>query len=150
MSTTYAVLHSLISDAHNNERLAQRAESSLALTPSVDPNNELAGLLREIARLSHSQSLRAKKLLALQPLREENLVDMRRKQGQPQEWDKDRDNEGLQDWEKDRDKERQDEHDEREEVRQEEHDEREEVRHEEREERKQGREDDRETRRRSP
>ncbi len=69
MSTTYDVLHSLLKDAHKYEMLAKSAERSLALGPSIKTNKELAVLLREIARLSHSQSFEAKRLLSEQPLR---------------------------------------------------------------------------------
>ena len=74
MATTYDVLHGLIKDAHKYEMLAKRAERYLALrSPSVVPNNELAGLLHEIARLSHSQSFEAKRLLTQQLSRQQYL-----------------------------------------------------------------------------
>jgi hypothetical protein len=67
MATTYDVLHGLLEDARKYEMLAKKAERHLALrSPSVVPNNELVGLLREIARLSHSQSFEAKRLLTQQ------------------------------------------------------------------------------------
>jgi hypothetical protein len=40
----------------------------------VGPNDELAGVLHEIARLSHSQAIEAKRLLAQQQWQEESLV----------------------------------------------------------------------------
>ena len=71
MSRTDEVLHGLIRDANDYRRLVQRAERSLALRSSVGPDDELAGLLREIRRLSQSRSIEAKKLLAEQLLRQQ-------------------------------------------------------------------------------
>ncbi len=71
MARSDEVLHGLIRDAHTYQRLARKAQRSLALSPSAGPVNELAGLLREIRFLSQSQSSEAKRLLAEQLLRQQ-------------------------------------------------------------------------------
>ena len=75
MLTTYDVLHRLIEDAQKYEVLSKRAARSVVRKPSgVGPDDELAGVLREIARLSHSQAIEAKRLLAQQRRQEESLL----------------------------------------------------------------------------
>ena len=75
MLTTYDVLHRLIEDAHKYEVLSKRAARSVVRKPSgVGPDDELAGVLGEIARLSHSQAIEAKRLLAQQQRQEESLL----------------------------------------------------------------------------
>ena len=55
MLTMYDVLHRLIEDAQKYEVLSKRAAKSVVRKPSdVGPDDELASLLREIGRLSHS------------------------------------------------------------------------------------------------
>ncbi len=68
MSTMYDLLHGLIQDAQKYEVLSKRAARSLARSPDVGPDDELAGLLREIAQLSRRQAFEAKRLLAQQQL----------------------------------------------------------------------------------
>lgn len=79
MSTIHDVLHGMIEDAQKYEALSKRAARSLDRRSSgVGPDDELAGFLREIVRLSHSQALEAKRLLYEQPqeqhLHEESLL----------------------------------------------------------------------------
>ena len=75
MLTMYDVLHRLIEDAQKYEVLSKRAAKSVVRKPSdVGPDDELASLLREIGRLSHSQAIEAKRLLAQQQRQEESLL----------------------------------------------------------------------------
>ncbi len=74
MLTMHDVLHRLIEDAQKYEVLSKRAAKSVVRKPSgVGPDDELASLLREIGRLSHSQAIEAKRLLA-QQRQEESLL----------------------------------------------------------------------------
>ncbi len=67
MSNMYEVLHGLLEDAQKYEVLSKNAARSLdRRSPGVGPDDELAGFLREIARLSQSQAIEAKRLLAQQ------------------------------------------------------------------------------------
>ena len=75
MLTMYDVLHRLIEDAQKYEVLSKRAAKSVVKKPSgVGPDDELAGVLREIARLSYSQAIEAKRLLAQQQRQQESLL----------------------------------------------------------------------------
>ena len=75
MLTMYDSLHRLIEDAQEYEVLSKRAAKSVVRKPSdVGPDDELASLLREIGRLSHSHAIEAKRLLAQQQRQEESLL----------------------------------------------------------------------------
>ncbi len=75
MLTMYDVLHRLIEDAQKYEVLSKRAAKSVVRKPSgVGPDDELASLLREIGRLSHSQAIEAKRLLAQHKRQEGSLL----------------------------------------------------------------------------
>ncbi len=59
------VLRSMLEDAQKYQVLAKRANGTLSGKPGVGPDDELvAGALKEIERLSHSQVRQAKRLLA--------------------------------------------------------------------------------------
>ncbi len=59
------VLRGMLEDAQRYQVLAKRANGTLSTRPGVGPDNELvAGALKEIERLSHSQAREAKRLLA--------------------------------------------------------------------------------------
>ena len=53
MARTDEMLHGLIRDAYTYQRLVRKAQRSLALSPSARPDNELAGLLREMEYQMH-------------------------------------------------------------------------------------------------
>ena len=53
MARTNEMLHGLIRDAYTHPRLVRKAQRSLALSPSARPDNELAGLLREMEYQMH-------------------------------------------------------------------------------------------------
>ena len=53
MARTDEMLHGLIKEACTYQRLVRKAQRSLALSPSARPDNELAGLLREMEYQMH-------------------------------------------------------------------------------------------------
>ena len=53
MAITDEMLHGLIRDAYTYQRLLRKPQRSLALSPGARPDNELAGLLREIEYQMH-------------------------------------------------------------------------------------------------
>lgn len=64
-TSLHDVLHGMIEDAQKYQLLAKRANSTLSQRPVVGPDDELvAGVLKEIERLSHSQAREARRLLA--------------------------------------------------------------------------------------
>jgi hypothetical protein len=64
-TSLHDVLRGMIEDAQKYQLLAERANSTLSQRPVVGPDDKLvSGVLKEIERLSHSQALEAKRLLA--------------------------------------------------------------------------------------
>jgi hypothetical protein len=53
MARTDEMLHGLIRDAFTYQRLVRKVQRSLALSPSARPDNEPAGLLREMEYQVH-------------------------------------------------------------------------------------------------
>ncbi len=64
-TSLHDVLRGLIEDAQKYRLLAKRANGTLSQRPVVGPDDKLVlGVLKEIERLSDSQALEAKRLLA--------------------------------------------------------------------------------------
>ena len=64
-TSLHDVLRGMLEDAQKYQVLAEKANGTLSGRPGVGPDDELvAGALKEIERLSHSQAREAKRLLA--------------------------------------------------------------------------------------